>query len=80
MKLKYTWDMAELMAKVKKWVIDNGWSFMINENKGKIEIKWCEVWFTLQWEIINIEVLDKPFLVSTSYVEEKISETIKKYI
>lgn len=75
--------MWDLMATIKAQVINNGGKFTTKTwdlEQGKIEIKWCVIWYKIDWEIINIDVLDKPFLVSTSYVEEKILELFKKHI
>lgn len=85
MKIQYKWDIKELMQKVQKDVASNDWSFLVNwvwddRAKGKMRVKGVEVHFEILWEIISLEIVDKPFLASKSYVEDKIKEMIAKYI
>lgn len=84
MRLEYSWDFKKLMQKVKNDVIQNWWSFAIQQNDEmavwEIKISWVHVWFEILGKLIDIKVISKPFLVSTSFVEQKIKDLIKKYL
>lgn len=69
-KIKIQWDVIEVLKEVKKEIINNGWEF----SNWNIKIKWVEVNYDINWQIVEIEIIDKPWLVSESYIEEKIRE------
>ena len=72
-KIRVNWDLQKVFKNVQNEVEKN-WGTMY---KNWLEVKWVKVKFQVDWNDIYIEILDKPWLVSESYIEEKIREYFK---
>lgn len=63
-------DIKETMSKVEKEIKNNGGSFT-NRN---ISVKGVKLEYRVDWQEVTIWIIDKPWLVSDSYIEDKIRE------
>ncbi len=72
-KIIIKWNIQEALKKVQNEVEKN-WGTMY---ENWLEVKWVKIKFEVDWNNISIKILDKPWLVSESYIEEKIREYFK---
>lgn len=77
-KITIKWDMEQTLKMVKAQVQEQGWSFYHNDHNWKIEVKWVEIEYKVSWNEVMVDILDKPWLVSESYIEEKVREFFLK--
>lgn len=84
MQIPYTWDIKEKLQKIKEEVqkedgemrIDLEWT-----NGGAIKVKGVSLYFTIRSDsMIEIKIIDKPFLVTESFIEKKIAEYLSNFL
>jgi len=69
-KITVKWDIQKILTNVQKEVEKN-WGTMYT---NWLEVKWVKIKFQTDWNNVFVQILDKPWLVSESYIEEKVRE------
>lgn len=78
MKLKFKGEAYDMIVKVQKQIVAAGGNLSGSDAKGSFSVKGVKGTYSISGDIAEIQITDKPFLVSTAYVEEKIQEFFSK--
>ena len=75
MKFEISWNKEEILEKVRSKVEEGGWSF----SDTHISISWVKVAYKIEWTQVNVQILEKPWLVPESHIERHIIDYFNNF-
>jgi len=74
MQIEINWDIQSTLNDVQSKIEDNGWEFHWDTHSWTFEVSWVSWQYVIDWNICDIDILDKPWLVTESYIEDELRE------
>ena len=70
-------DLEKTLAEVKRNIEENKGSFIGDEKTGSISVSGVKGSYCVTAHDVEITIIDKPFIVSTSYVEKEVRDAFR---